>query len=230
MTKREAKRRARILLAEAQKGSLDSAHVLADTLVYAGYPQLGEDLALALSGRAGGDDEVWSHTLGRHLERGETLLGDRRSHVLAVMGRIKRTLFPPKRSACLPNRKAFIRLVEQTHGSPLDEDGTRIARRIWKALTEACEFPNTQGNIQWRRIESAMSIANDGLAGHGVEHHYGLIDYVNMGDSYVPTLMYVSPGPGREDEARFRIASLGDVVEEIERRQSRPRRRRRRVR
>ena len=228
MTKHEAKRRARILLTEAQKGSLDSAHVLADTLVYAGHPQLGEDLALTLSGRAVGDE--WSHTLGRHLERGEALLGDRGPHVLSVMKRIKTALSPPRRSACLPNRKAFIRLVEQTHGSPLDEDSTRIARRIWKALTEACEFPNMQGTVIWRRVERALSIANDGLAGHGVEHHYGLIDYVNMGDSYVPTLMYVSPGPGRENEAKFRVASLGDVVEEIERRQRRPRRRRRRVR
>lgn len=224
LTKREARKRVKTLLSKAQEGDLDSAHVLADTLVYAGHPQLGEDLALALSGRAWGVDEVWSHTLGRHLERGEALLGDRRSHVMSVMKRIKTALFPPKRSACMPNRRAFIRLVEQTHGAPLDRDATRIARRLWKAMQEAC----TKRDSGWGRLSAygrAMTMANDSLAGHGIEGIRGAetrTDYVNMGDPYIETLIvdYVS--------GRFRVASYADAVEEIERRQRRPRRRRRR--
>ena len=48
----EARNRARLLLEQTRAGDRDAIAVLADTLMYTDAPELGEDLALALEGRA----------------------------------------------------------------------------------------------------------------------------------------------------------------------------------
>lgn len=67
-------------------------------------------------------------------------------------------------------------------------------------------------------ISNALEWANRVLAGHGVEYIrdardgiespnvYG-IEYVNMGDSYAPTVIY------DHSARRFRFTSLGDLIE-----------------
>lgn len=72
-------------------------------------------------------------------------------------------------------------------------------------------------------ISNALKWANHVLAGHGVEYMrderddinyrdmYG-IEYVNMGDSYVETVIY------DHSARRFRFMSLGDLIESMPRR------------
>ena len=127
----------------------------------------------------------------------------------------------------MPSRRAFIGLVEQTHGTPLDQEGKSIARWLWSAIKDACVLTRTSaiGNYS-QRVDRAMRRANDSLRGFGIE--YAAItaagrgfEYVNMGDVYAATLIYDN------ETGRFHVTSYGDMVEELERRQQRSRRRRR---
>lgn len=59
-------------------------------------------------------------------------------------------------------------------------------------------------------IAHALEWANHVLAGHGVEYirdKRGGISYVNMGDSYAPTVIY------DHSARRFRFTSIGDLIE-----------------
>ena len=189
ISKPEAKKRARELLTAAQAGDTDAAHVLADTLVYAGHPQLAQDLALALAGRVGFDFWIWPVT-GTQWRYGNPLPVEARpSHVRAILQRVDIIVFPKRRGPCMPSRKAFIGLVEQTHGAPLEPDTKRIARRLWNRMKEACQ-PTSSVVSLWHRIGRAMQAADDALRGHGIEGAPGIggFDYINMGDTYTVTL------------------------------------------
>ena len=99
--------------------------------------------------------------------------------------------------------------------------------QLWRTLADACRID------RMREIESAMEVADAILGGHGVEllrefddERAGYEDpwgyYVNMGDTYATTLVWLSNGP------RFVVASYGEIIEAWERARERRARLRRR--
>lgn len=194
VSRQTAMRQVRSLLRAASAGDRDSAAVLVDALAYAGRQDLADPLALAVAGKQG--------------------------TVREVVGNIQYAL--RRRAPCMPGRRAFLRLMEEVHGAPLDRNLNRVAARVWAAMRKACGTTYGYGGQRWNEILVALDAANDGLRGHGIEAipggtRYEGMSYVNMGDSYITTLAY----DWAKD--RFVIADYETLVLDIERRAERQR-------
>ena len=208
-TRREALAIAKTLLPGAKKGNLEDAAMLVDMAVYAGKEHAAEALQLALQGRSYSGQRLVPEAAARNLK--------------SWIDNIGRELFPPRGKPCLPNRRAFRQLVNET----LDPDTAsdrKLASALWKAIVEACQSGS------WKSIERAIRLANDTLRGHGVEtisvetargpgvsdgnleQSELTLDYVNFGDTYSNTLVF------DYYLHRFRVTSWGDVVEAWENR------------
>ena len=209
MSPRERRALIRDLLTRARGGERNAAHVLLDVIHYV-RPDLAEDLALALQGRAI-DPDVYS---GREVHRGDLLPAHlptaQLSHLLA---RIEQRLFPPRRGPCMPNRRELLSLYGA--GALETPEDRRLFADLWRALKRACKAGGS-----WREVQAAMDLANGFLRGYGVES-VGLDTrrgsrrtalYVNTGDTYNGTLAF------DEQTARFFVTTYGDVVEGWERR------------
>ena len=221
-SKQQALRQARPLLAAAEKGDREAAEVLVDLIEAAGGTQaLAEDLLLALQGRAirpthsfQGSDSSY----GRMIARGEALplSLQKREGLPGVPATVTDALFNVRQrlfthaKPCMPDREALRRLVEDNVAEPSRH--ARQLKTLWVALRNVCDGKQ-------RHVGDAMVVANIVLEGHGVvrltdrpEYDF---DYVNMGDTYVTTLVYDHLA------TRFRVASWGDMVETAERRAER---------
>lgn len=217
LTKRERQVLVREHLERAKAGDRDSAEILID-LIHDEDPDLSEDLGLALQGRATLDD-VYPGTGSVVTRRGASLpvhlRGPNFTHTLQ---RIERWRFPKRRSPCMPNRKELrdlLRTAQHVHAwTDEDYDVKRVLRDLWAALRRACEVNTTPAH------EEAMDLANDAIAGFGVEtvdvptRRGGTpsFQYVNTGDTYNPTLAYDM------QSSRYRVTTYGDMIEDWERR------------
>lgn len=215
--KREALAQARQLLHAAAQGDRGAAEVLMDVVEAAGgEPELAENLAFALRGLAHKTTYAVFQPAGlKEIRRGAPLPPDAagRARQLAIaLDGVRARLFPPRAAPCLPNRRDVVRLVQGAqHEPPLER---RLTRELWEALQGPC------GN--YKSAQSALRVANDVLRGNGVERIYGpgfrgggdrrYFDYVNLGDTYDPTLLY------DYHASRFRVTSWGDLVDAWERR------------
>lgn len=226
---REARTRARPLLAAAQRGDIEAASVLLDVLAYTARPELAESLALALQGREAEGRVYDTGTLeNRHIAPGsiateEYLVrrGDRlpahlhSENLTSTLRRVERTLFPRRRRPCMPNRRAIETLFRSIYGPMPTAAERRELNRLWQALRRACNLDTMSA------IDAAMSMANDTLQGHGVEMlpgtgaRWGHL-YINMGDVYNQTLFATLFERG----TRFFVTTYADVFEAWQRRQA----------
>ena len=194
----ERRKLLRELLRLANSGDTDAAQVLLDA-IHDSHPEDAQRLALALQQRLALPAAEFFNTL--------------RS--------VGRRILPPRRRPCMLNRRDLQALYGDYH----DRSAITFAQ-LWRVLQNACSVDTS------RAIESAMETANDAFGGHGVQlfrsedathatHAHGgeWGYYVNMGDTYNATLVWLSAGP------RFVISSWGDVFEAWERAAERRRRR-----
>lgn len=183
MTPTEVRQQARILLDAAERGDVDAAHVLLDVLPmlpddhHASVALSTEALAQALRGR--------THPAGDKLPDAAS----RARNLRYVLARFRDWVFPPRRSPCMPNRAALRELFEAAQSKM----GSRSEfSKLWARLQNACDVTSR------RNIDGAMGYANDVLDGHGVEllrvrtrrGGTGRALYINMGDTYNPTLVW----------------------------------------
>lgn len=206
-TRKELLAQAKVLLKAARAGDRDAAEVLLDVLGYLDQIE-AQRLALALQGR--------TYPAGTQLS-GE----DAERNLRRVFEHAALTVSPPRSQPCMPNRRDFVTMIMAAadHRSTrrLQLDVRRATRDLWSLLRTACD------STLVRDIERAMEEANSILDGHGVERldvetrRAGTLsaEYVNMGDTYVTTLIY------DHHADRFRITSWGDMVEMWERRYGR---------
>ena len=206
-TRKELRAQAKILLKAARAGDRDAAEVLLDVLGYLDETE-AERLALALRGR--------TYPSGTQLSGEEAERNLRR-----VFEHTAYAVTPPRSKPCMPNRRDFVTMIM----AAADHRSTRLpqlnvrraTRDLWSLLQTSCE-----SNRRWD-VQRAMEEANSILDGHGVEfldvetRRAGELhaEYVNMGDTYVSTLIY------DHHADRFRITSWGDLLEIWERRYGR---------
>lgn len=211
--KRDRRAALRALVKAALAGDMNAAAVLADAAIEAGARIAGENLNLALQGRAydsgtttwqvpaGGVRRVWDR--GDRLTDPMMIDNVRHNAIKAIAERF----FPRRKPVCLPNKRKLLRLVEENSGA-VGVEARRLAQRLWQAMTKVCVEPNVVWS--WSTFDAAMRTANDVLRGHGVERVNAgdsVFYYINMGDPYVETLLF------ENHVRRFRIASWGDIVE-----------------
>lgn len=207
-----ARRSAKDVLRQAERGDADAAAVLVDALIYAGQSVAAESLAFALAGRAyselGSDNRYpWGFERGAPLPR--ELQAENVTHALDLA---RRSLFVVRKRPCMPNRAGLVAHYERVHGPIQTPEDRRHFARLWGALQRACTVDRRDA------FEAAMSVANDLLRGHGVEvlamnttragRRWGL--YVNAGDTYNETLFWDA------QHRRFIVTTWGDVVENWE--------------
>lgn len=197
---------------ESSTEFFDRAAVLADVLLYTDRPEIGEELALIVAGRA----TPLSRRFG-HLPVGTPIPeGTRATELANAVLDARNRVFPPRRGPCMPNKKELRALVERAHGA--GPEAERQLRVLNKSLRAACDAR------YWRDTEAAMETATVAMGGYGVERATyeqsddRLVDfyYVNMGDTYNATLVADNLAH------RFRISTWGDEVEIAERRYGEP--------
>ena len=208
--RKELLAQAKVLLKAARAGDRDAAEVLLDVLSYLDVTE-AERLALALRGR--------TYPAGSQLS-GE----DAERNLRRVFEHTALAVSPPRSKPCMPNRRDFVTMIMAAadhRSTRLPQlDVRRATRDLWSLLKTACDSNRTPD------IDRAMHEANSILDGHGVEsldvetRRGGRLfaEYVNMGDTYVSTLIY------DHHADRFRITSWGDLLESWERRRRRGRR------
>lgn len=209
-TKQERRAFARATLARAEAGDREALEILID-IVHGEHPDLAEDLGLAFQGRT-----VLADVFGGVLHRRGDVLPEhlRVANMSHTLGRIRRVIFPPRQSPCMPSRKDLQRYFESIHGPIEDRSDRRNFAQLWSALQEACNSSSL------RTVSRSMEIANDLLRGHGVEElrlptrrgGTRVALYVNQGDTYAETLVW------GQDADRFFLTTWGGVVEAWERR------------
>ena len=196
----------------------ERAAVLADVVLesddgWGTSTPIGEALALAVRGLVSPYSERFrSKLVGTPLP-----LGAEATELANAIQWAEQKLVPQRRAPCMPNAKELRQLVQDEHGTGR-EAGQQL-RRLNAALRETCGY-SAYSN---QHLEHVMDVANDALGGHGVERaayergadrHVDFY-YVNMGDTYNPTLVVHRLGSRRD---RFSISTWGDEVERAEHR------------
>lgn len=211
---------------------MEHALVLADAISEAGNEALGEDLALALSGKKSRLDSVLAREANYGLNPPYTPFT--RLRPADAVKEAKRRMFPPReprKKPCMPNRTALRELIVGAD-SRVDFVGSRLVfRELMKAIENTCAVADQyDGQAPWTSMNDTMTIAAAALRGYGVEdsHFYPEPDnrsseaplveflYVNMRDIYRPTLFAVY---NHEDLSfRFRLSTEDAVMGSVERR------------
>lgn len=179
--------------ADQSEPDWDAVEVLGDVLLQKqGATDLGEKIRAFVHARSKGELTGGSGIMRR------------------ILSDVRFRLFPPRKAPCLPNRKNLSQLVSD----PNDQ------RRLLSALREACEHRRGRFPI---KVDHALDLANEITGGYGIEslrapneqfgtYYFDIAAlYVNQGDPYVATLIYVVPTD------RFYITGWGDIATMLER-------------